>query len=606
MEGAATDAAFPRPDGGRPTARELALLGLVIACGLALRAWALSSVALQHYDEGTFALAGMVIATTGVPPAWLANFSPPVFPALLAGIFTVLGPSDTAILALNVLFSTLTILAAWWAARRWFGPAAGVAAATLLALNEFDVALARSGLTDTLFAFLFLVAIVGVYSAFRKPSVRSTIWAGILVGLAWNTKYHGWFVLVVAALALLGDAALRRRWRAEPWVRVLLPMTAVAGLCFLPWALFVHAPTGSFAEIIAHYRSFLSLNPIHNVVQYARDQAFFEGPLTRASVPAALLMAALLSPRRRLTPGFWLLVCGAAALALAIGGNGATLVLAVAAVPLLVREKTGLAGMLLVAWMGLWVFAAPFYHAYARLLLPLTVAAAMAAGAFLAWTAAGGAVAEGGGAPNATRARRAVARPVLAAAVTLATWAVALLRPAPGDPWRPTPQMRQVAADVAAAVPRGAPLSVLGEPALQFYLYRLGRTSSASLTPAGRAGRKETFVAVGWYSTHIPKAAELLHSGILGKPVATFPFVPNDIRLLDDYGAPEARRYRKHPSRWYQVRLYRLVNAKAPPPAARVTRPGTPPPDRSARHGVRAADTPSSPRRSGRGPRPRT
>lgn len=538
--------------------RELVLLGLVTACGLALRAWALSGIALQHYDEGIFALAGLAIGATGAPPAWLSNFSPPVFPGLLGALFSVVGPSDIAVLILNVILSTLTIVVAWWAARRWFGPAAGVAAATLLALNEFDVTLARSGLTDTLFALLFLVAIVRVDEAFRTPSARSTIWAGVLVGLAWNTKYHGWFVLVVAALALLGDGVLRHRWKIAPWVRILLPMTAVAGLCFLPWALFVHAGSEGIGGIIGHYRSFLSLSPIHNAVRYARDEAFFEGPFTRASVPAALLVASLLSPRRHVTAAFGLLVAGAVALSLLIGGNGSALVLAAAAVLFLVREEVGFAGMLLIAWMGLWVVAAPFYHPYARLLLPLTVAAALAAGAALAWMTAGDEGAAGGAVRHEVGVGAGVARPLLVAAAALVTWGGASFLHDPVDPWRPTPAMRDVASAVAAAVPRGTPLTVLAEPALQFYLYSMGRTASASLAPETGTDRGKAFVAIGSYVDQVPNAEKLLRSGVLGRPVAIFPFVPDDVHLLDDLPAPEARRYRRHPYPRYAVRLYRV------------------------------------------------
>lgn len=550
----------------RPTPRELLLLGLVVLCGLALRAWTLSQVAIQHYDGGTYALAGMAMAATGAPPPWLAGFAPPLFPALVAAEFFVLGPSDTAVLALNVIASTLTIVAAWWAARRWFGPAAGMAAATLLALNEFDVALARTALTDTLFALLFLVAIVRVHAAFREPSVRSVLWGGVLVGLTWNTKYHGWFVLVVAAMALVGDAILRRRWRADPWIRVLLPVTIIAALCFLPWALFVHASSEGFTGIVASYRNFLSVTPIDNVVRYARDQAFFEGPFTRASVPAALLVALLLSPRRRITLAFGFLLAGSAVLPLAVGGSGATLILAAAAVPLLLREKVGLGGVVLVAWLGLWVLAAPFYYPYARLLLPLTVAGALAAGALLAWVGARGWAAPGEAEEDVTGGVAGQARPLLAAVVALVTWGAALLRPHPGDPWRPTPEMRTVAADVAAAVPPGTPLAVIGQPALQFYLYMAGRTSAASLDPDEQRPGEETFVATGWYSSHVAGATHLLHSGVLGKPLATFTIVPNDVRLLDDYRAREAKRYREHPSGRYEVRLYRLVSSpKASP-----------------------------------------
>src|SRR3954462_4224834 len=71
------------------------------------------------------------------PTAWLA----PIYPYILAGVFKVFGvytqASGIAILSINSVFSTLTIIAVFHIARRTFGPRAAIWSAWLAAMLPY-------------------------------------------------------------------------------------------------------------------------------------------------------------------------------------------------------------------------------------------------------------------------------------------------------------------------------------------------------------------------------------------------------------------------------------------------------------------------------------
>ena len=113
------------------------------------------------------------------------------------------GPSDIAAILINTILGTLTVGLVWWVGRSWFGPQTGIAAAALLAFSEYHIGLSRTALTDVAFGFFFLLALACVVVAFQRQSIGLSIVAGLMVGLAWNTKYHGWFALLIAGAALL-------------------------------------------------------------------------------------------------------------------------------------------------------------------------------------------------------------------------------------------------------------------------------------------------------------------------------------------------------------------------------------------------------------------
>ena len=99
------------------------------------------------------------------------------------------GPTDRAPLGINVALGTVSIAALWFVVRGWFGAPAAVGAAALLACNEFHIAMSRSGMTDVLFALLFLCGLPVAARALASPVGFNTLGAALLTAAAWNTKY---------------------------------------------------------------------------------------------------------------------------------------------------------------------------------------------------------------------------------------------------------------------------------------------------------------------------------------------------------------------------------------------------------------------------------
>ena len=238
---------------------------------------------------------------------------------------------------LNVFLGTLSILALWWVARLWFGAPAAAAAAALLTCSTYHIAFSRAFLTDISFALIFLTAIWVAEAAFRRNSLPVAIAAGLLTGLAWNTKYHGWFVLVIFAGTLLSlhwrqllsfsfAPEIRRRWLL--WA----VMAGTASLCYLPWLWFVQSQPGGYVALAKYQRTMLNSHYLTNVWLQVRQQFSWETPLSRLSIPLAILCAALVSRKRMFSLKAVLLMTMVTAVGLLAGSSAAAVIMAAVAV----------------------------------------------------------------------------------------------------------------------------------------------------------------------------------------------------------------------------------------------------------------------------------
>jgi 4-amino-4-deoxy-L-arabinose transferase-like glycosyltransferase len=547
--------ALPAP--GRVYRREWVLLLLLLLLGLSLRAWQIASVGLDHFDEGVyvFSALGLSDATQPnllYPEQW--KFSPPVYISLVALAYKLIGPSDTAAVLVNIFLGTLTIAAVWWLGRRWFGPPAGIAAAALISLSEFHIALSRAALTDVAFAFFFIVALGLITLALERDSVKLAILAGLVVGIAWNTKYHGWFALVITGLALLPYAYVYRT-RGLALARLLflyVVISAVAGITFLPWALFVQSQPGGYRALLEYQRTLIDAHWRTNLITQVQMMLFSEGPLTRVSIPVALFCASLLAPRGRI-PAIRLLVilvllCVAA---LTVGGAGTAALLSLLALPGLLKRKSSLAAWMALSGLAVWFFTTPLYHPYARLLLPFILTIYLVAGFLMA---------------TLLRASESAAardlQPALAAGIgVVMVSVVALAWPRTSDPWRPSRSAPEAVAAMNAIIPVGSRVIVIGEPEVAFYFHLTNRPAFERVEDpvVWKSIQTPAFMVAGVYA----KRATVLREGLekLGArlvPLGKYPVEPNDLRLLDDFSPQDARTYREHPDDTFELTLYKL------------------------------------------------
>ena len=362
------------------------LVAALTAAGGLLRLSSLGRLGLVHFDEGIYAMAGTwVLSPRGLPgldPA-LIPYAPPGFPILVGLAYMVFGVSDISAILVSITAGTLTIPVVGWLACRTFGRGAGAAASAFAAFSGPHIAFSRMALTDGCFLLAWLISLALGQRFVERPSLTRAIAMGCAVGAAQFFKYNGWlagFVVVLGALAttaVCADERLPRRQIALWGWGAVAALTAA--VVYSPWIRYVETH-GGYAALLAHHRSYLgglSSWPGHALLQLQQDRALSGGILWMASGAMAGAMALLASGGREGTRPF------APAIGLVIGVSltalgsffqgslfGAVLWLIATAV-MRGRGAVSRATVILAAGWGVLAIMTPFYHPYARLLLPL-------------------------------------------------------------------------------------------------------------------------------------------------------------------------------------------------------------------------------------------
>jgi 4-amino-4-deoxy-L-arabinose transferase-like glycosyltransferase len=540
---------------------ELILLLLLVLLGFTLRVWNISSVGLDHYDEGAYVFSALGLTdqtqAQSLYPGQV-GISPPVFFGIVGLTFLAAGePSDMSAIFLNVILGTLTIAAVWLVGRFWFSAEAGIAAAALLTFSEYHIALSRTALSDVAFALFFLLALATIAGSLQRQSLGLAIVAGLVVGLAWNTKYHGWFALLISAAALVPFSWYCRVHGItyRRFLKLWLVIAVVAAACYLPWALFIQSQPGGYAAMAKHHRSFISPHWFHNLWSQAQMQIFFEGPFSQASVLIAFLLGLLVSGKSTLTRGRLVLIILLLSISsLVIGGSGTAALVTLVAIPSLLRTSSYSAWLVL-SWLAVWFFSTPLYHPYARLVFPFTLAT------FLVWGFWISAVLNESRQEVKPLAWQLI--PGVMALIVVAS--ISTLMPDPSSPWRPCRSVQKAAAAMRNIIPVGSRVIVIGEPPLAFYLHLANHQAfeqtenTAERIALLESLRTQAYVVTGVYSKRAPE----LRNGLkkLGDrliPLGTFPMDPKDLRILDDFVPREARLFRSSPDDTYKLNLYLL------------------------------------------------
>jgi len=151
---------------------------------------------------------------------------PPLYLWLLGGTLQLFGASEASARWLNLACSTLAIPVAGAAARRAWGPRAGVMAATALALSPYAISFGPTAFTDPLLVLAGTLALcLAVYG--RAGA------AGLALGAAVMTKQQGLlFVPLVVGGLWAAAPPDGRTWSAVG--RLLLRMGAGAALVIAP------------------------------------------------------------------------------------------------------------------------------------------------------------------------------------------------------------------------------------------------------------------------------------------------------------------------------------------------------------------------------------
>ncbi len=398
-----------------PVRVELLLVLVVVLVGFALRvAWP-ARMAVEHFDEGVYASNFFFSGERRdeqYPDQHL--YAPPLVPLVIELAMVAFGTSNFVPMLVGVVAGGLTIPLIWWVGRRWFGPTAGLVAATLVALSDVHILFSRTALTDVPMC-LFLVAAVHCFWVAQTTRNRlAVVLSGAFTGLAWWTKYNGWLPLAIGiagavpwkliplSMGMRSGSASPLNARATIWslVRALLIWGGVAVVALIVWGpwLWSLQAKGGYAAVAANHRGYVVgfAGWTAAFVAQARKLSLLSGSLTGCSALVAAFLA--LSRLRAADPRFtWnamlrndviylafpvlALLCvieGGAVILAFLGMVGAVIALfrAVEAGGQTVSQTHGgLAAWLLTAWILGLVVSVPLYTPYPRLTLPLLMAA---------------------------------------------------------------------------------------------------------------------------------------------------------------------------------------------------------------------------------------
>jgi len=183
----------------RLTRLELILVLALFATGFGLRASYPSRMAVEHFDEGVYA--SNLYTDAGRYP-FQHLYAPPLLPFCLEWAAIFGGPH--AVMWVNVVSGSLTLLVLWGMVREWWGPPAAIAAMTLLAFNEFHIAYSRAALTDVMLGLWMTAGVWVGWRAIRSGGPANLAAAGVLAALAWWTKYNGWLTLAITGAGTAG------------------------------------------------------------------------------------------------------------------------------------------------------------------------------------------------------------------------------------------------------------------------------------------------------------------------------------------------------------------------------------------------------------------
>lgn len=242
------------------------ILFALVASGAVLRFWGLFNLGLTHFDEGSYTMAGKWLATLG-REGWAipAGQAPALYPALLGVSFAIFGIQDYAAVGVSAAIGSLTIGLVYLVGQHWFCRRVAVAGTLILSTCEYHLIYSRLALTDATFTLLFWAALTALFYGLETGSRRWSIVGGLLTGLCWNTKYHGFLPLIIVGFWLLLSCLRQRDFDKlrSPQKRSHFTMAAILSLLtYVPWVLLVQFTVGYGSILEGHFSHSLGMGTL--------------------------------------------------------------------------------------------------------------------------------------------------------------------------------------------------------------------------------------------------------------------------------------------------------------------------------------------------------
>lgn len=533
-------------------------LFLLVLVAAALRFWAYGRLGIDHFDEGGYAMSAMAVYEWRVD--WLYPLqhllSPPLFFTLSGLVMYLLGtPADLALFLVSSVAGSLTVGIIYYIGRSNYGREAGIVAGLLVALADYHISFSRAGLTDVTFCFLFLLALVAYMRAERLESFFWAVIAGILTGLAWNTKYHGWLAGVVAGAALLPYLFQHdwQRFRAG-FTRVFIA-ALVAIFMYVPWFLYIEAQEGGYSYMAEYQSGFLEpSNVLQNVISHVRAQYYLDGWSGMLAPLLGIVTVAVLY--RRLNAIVFMLGVALLLGGVVLGESIVVMVLALAGLAVLLQDTPRYERSVLISFFLVFSILSPFYHPYARLLLPLMCAAYILAGV---------------GMVSLVQNRVPLLRLCPPGYQLLSTGALSLVlafsifftdMTERGHTYLPRTGFMTGVEEIVPLIPEDSDVAVIGEPAGVFYLRSRGYDAVHLDTLDEMFDYYEPgmplYIVCGRYACYRQKDWFAIYPGAFTRIGTGSVNEVSDIRLFDDESPWAAVRWETGERRDYDLQIFRL------------------------------------------------
>jgi dolichyl-phosphate-mannose-protein mannosyltransferase len=291
---------------------ELIAILIITLIGITVRFAFLNELAIEHFDEGVYA-SNLLFPDKGYQYPDRFLYAPSLVPSLIEWSIIIFNQATWAPFLPSLILGSLTVPLAWWTIRRWANGTSGIAAAALISLSDFHIAMSRSALTDVPMVFFLLLAVWLTVEALSGRDLRLAVVAGFSTGLAWSTKYNGWLPV---AIAISGSVAAWLFWprgtkdsdsddgtlSVPATVACLVALTLMAGLTWLPvwWEL---QPVGGYARVADNHRNYVTgfAEWWPNAARHEYMQRYFAGWPTLLSGWLAVVSAAFVLRLERST-----------------------------------------------------------------------------------------------------------------------------------------------------------------------------------------------------------------------------------------------------------------------------------------------------------------
>jgi len=127
-------------------------------------------------------------------------FRPPVFTYLTVSVWSIFGVSETIVKLLPPIFAILSVILIYFFVRRVWNREIGLWSALILGTSHLFLFYSEKFLTESLFIFLGIAFLYVFYLGMETKKKYLLIFSGIIMAVAFLTRYLGWFFVLIYIL----------------------------------------------------------------------------------------------------------------------------------------------------------------------------------------------------------------------------------------------------------------------------------------------------------------------------------------------------------------------------------------------------------------------